>query len=491
MVCDSKTQIQKYYRLVKAYLSQLRFSRLKNVSKQKNKAMTIGYVAAIFLAFILSLVNHNDVNASITKSDTLSYIMLEHALNEDGVVSVYPEDSIENVKSLFDMVNKKFSRHIEKEIEVQRGDTLISLFTRIGFNSDDANALYVLVKPYYKPSSLKAGQKATVDLLIDSEDSHFISMESFVLPESSTERLIIEKDDQGLYIARKETDELIDEINSVTGVINGALSISMRNVGVSGKIIANFSNIFSKVVNFRKDIHKGDTFKLIYEQQINPQGQVVRTGNILYAALKMKNNKIERFRFKDTNGNVDYYNEKGLAMQRVLLRKPLAFQAARISSPFGKRYHPVLHQYRVHWGVDYAAPRGTPIYAAGEGIVETARYNGSYGNYVKIRHNSQYSTAYGHINSFARGIRSGVRVKQGQVIAYVGSTGRSTGNHLHYEIIQNGHRINPLTAKAAAGADLAGRNLQNFKNQVAQLRKTYQKFFASDKPTSNNKVAKK
>lgn len=490
MVCDNRTQIQRYYRLVKAYLSQLRFSQLKKVSQQKHKAMTIGYVSAIFLAFLLSLINHNSVNASITKSDTINYMMLEHALNDDGVASVYPSDSIENVKSLFDMVNKKFSRHVEKEIEVKRGDSLISVFTRIGFTTEEANNLYAVVKPYYKPALLKAGQKATVALLIDSEDAHFISMESFVLPESATSRLIIEKDENGLYTARKETDELVDEVNSVTGTINGALSVSMRNAGVSGKIIANFSNIFSQVVNFRKDIHKGDTFKLIYEQQINPQGQVVHTGNILYAALKMKNNKIERYRFKDNNGNVDYYNEKGLAMQRALMRKPLAFQGARISSPFGKRYHPILHQYRVHWGVDYAAPRGTPIYAAGEGIVQAARYNGSYGNYVKIRHNSEYSTAYGHINSFAKGIRPGVRVKQGQVIAYVGSTGRSTGNHLHFEILQNGRRINPLTAKAAAGADLTGRNLQNFKNQVAHLKKNYRVFFASDKPTSNNKVAK-
>ena len=134
-------------------------------------------------------------------------------------------------------------------------------------------------------------------------------------------------------------------------------------------------------------------------------------------------------------------------------RKPLAFQGDRISSPFGRRYHPILRQYKTHWGVDYAAPKGTPIYAAGEGIVEMAKYYGSYGNYVKIRHNSEYSTAYGHIISFARGIRSGVGVKEWQVIAYVGSTGRSTGNQLHYEIIQNGRRINPLTAKAAAGAE--------------------------------------
>ena len=216
---------------------------------------------------------------------------------------------------------------------------------------------------------------------------------------------------------------------------------------------------------------------------------MVHTGNILYAALIMRKNKVELYRFKDSSGNVQYYNAKGLAMQKTLHRKPLAFQSARISSPFGKRFHPILRKYKIHWGVDYAAPAGTPVYAAGEGVVEAARYNGGYGNYVKIRHNSQYSTAYGHMKSIARGIRPGVRVKQGQVIAYVGSTGRSTGSHLHYEIIQNGKRVNPLTTKAAAGADLSGQSLKKFKQQVAQLQATHKKLFAN--ATTAGKDAKK
>ena len=195
MVCDNKTQIQRYYRLAKTYFSQLRLSRLKNSPFKKRKFMAVGYVAAILSAFVLSLVNHHDVNASITKSDSINYMMLEHALYNGGVNTVFPEASIENVKSLFDMVNKKFSQTVEKEFTVQRGDTIISLFTRIGFSKEEANDFYALIKPYFNPSSFKAGQKARVTMLIDSEDSHFISMESFVLPESSTARLIIEKDD--------------------------------------------------------------------------------------------------------------------------------------------------------------------------------------------------------------------------------------------------------------------------------------------------------
>ncbi len=458
-------------------------------SRNKNKVMTIGYVCAIFVAFILSLANNNDVNASITKSDTINYMMLENALNDEHYNAVYPENTLDNVKSLFDMVNKKFSKMVEKEFSVQKGDTIISLFTRMGLDRETANRIFSQMKPVYDVRNLRAGQKISTTVLIDSEDSHFISLESIVIPESSDVRIIIEKNENNEYTVTKEQDELISEVDSISGTINGALSVSMRNNGVSGKVIANFSNIFSKSVDFRRDIHNGDTFKIIYERQKTPKGDVVRTGNILYAALHLRKNKIELYRFKDSQGNVDYYNEKGLAMRKTLHRKPLAFQAARISSPFGKRRHPILRNWRIHWGVDYAAPAGTPIYAGGDGTVLVAKYNGGYGNYVKIRHNSEYATAYGHMKSIARGIRPGVHVTQGQIIGYVGSTGRSTGPHLHYEVVQNGKRVNPLTVKAAAGNDLAGRDLANFKKQIASIKTNYQNLFAEK--NSSDKLAKK
>ena len=166
----------------------------------------------------------------------------------------------------------------------------------------------------------------------------------------------------------------------------------------------------------------------------------------------------------------------------------MALQAAQISSPFGKRKHPIKKRWIIHWGVDYAAPRGTKIYAAGDGVIQTAKYNGGYGNYVKIRHNSEYSTAYGHMNKIAKGIRPGVRVKQGQVIGYVGSTGLSTGPHLHYEIVRNGKRVNPLKIKAAAGENLSGQNLKRFKQEVAEVKSQFRSMFAQ---ASSKKVAKR
>ena len=175
-------------------------------------------------------------------------------------------------------------------------------------------------------------------------------------------------------------------------------------------------------------------------------------------------------------------------MKKFLHKKPMAYQQARISSPFGKRRHPIYKDIRIHWGIDYAAPKGSAVYAGGDGVIVAAKYNGGYGKYIKIRHNSEFSTAYGHLNGYARGIRPGVRVKQGQLIGYVGSTGRSTGPHLHYEVIKNGKRVNPLTIKAATGNNLAGQNLKKFKTMVAEIKKSYSTMFAK---SESKKLAKK
>ena len=176
------------------------------------------------------------------------------------------------------------------------------------------------------------------------------------------------------------------------------------------------------------------------------------------------------YRFKDNSGTVDYYDEKGLALKKTLDLKPMEFKKARISSKFGRRFHPILKQYRMRSGVDYAAPMNTKVYASGDGVVTSAKWVGGYGNYITIRHNSEYSTGYGHLKSYAKGIRPGVRVKQGQLIAYVGSTGRSTGPHLHFEVIKNGQRVDPLKIKAATGENLTGAKLKAFQKVVAEIK---------------------
>lgn len=478
---------------LKVNINRIRYVRLAVKRRNKHKVIAVGYAAAIGVAFILSLTNNNDVNASIAPTDSINYIMLENALDNSPEIqptpTPYPEKSIDNIKSLYDMVTvKEKEKSIEKEITVSKGDTFISILGDLGMEYNEAHNLYMQLKKIYNPANLKIGQKLSISLIEDSQTNKMISLESIVIEPQAGHRYVLERNDQNEYIAKAEKDELLEEVNNATGTIQGSLSVSMRKQGVPGKIIAKFSNIFGQAVDFRRDVRSGDKFEVIYENHITPSGEVVKTGHILYAGLILRKNKLELYRFTDKNGNVDYFNEKGLAMKRTLHRKPLAFQSARISSPFGKRIHPILKRAIIHWGVDYAAPRGTAVYAGGDGVVLMAKYNGGYGNYIKIRHNSEYSTAYGHMKGFAKGIRPGVRVKQGQVIGYVGSTGRSTGPHLHYEVVQNGRRVNPLSIKAAAGENLTGNNLKKFKQKVAELQQTYKTMFAQNAPA---KMARK
>lgn len=459
--------------------------------KHKHRVVTLGYAVAITFAFILSLTNNNDVSASVSTTDKTDYLMLENTISEsiEEPASLYPSERIGNIRSLFDMVNSyQREKEVEKLITVAKGDTFISILNNLGLGYDEAHDLYTSFKKVYNPAAIKIGQKILVSGTYDNELKKMTVINNIVIEDGITQRYILEKNAEGKYNAVSQKEELISEVNNASGVISGSLSQSMNKQGVPYKVVNEFIKIFSYSVDFRRDVRKGDRFEIIFENNITKEGKVASYGNILYAGLQLRNEKVSLYRFKDSKGNADYYTEKGYAMKKTLHRKPLAFQNARISSPFGKRRHPIFRDLRIHWGVDYAAPKGTKIFAGGDGVIQVAKYNGGYGNYIKIRHNSEYSTAYGHMWKFAKGIKPGVRVKQGQVIGYVGSTGRSTGPHLHYEVVRNGKRVNPTTIKASTGNNLAGKDLKSFTKMVGEIKGSYSKMFAVKE---NPKLAKK
>lgn len=453
------------------------------------------YFGAIALAFILSLVHNNKVEASTDSNDYFSYLLetsndedASVALTDTAVIESETPESQDNIKAMFDLVDNMVKyKDVEKEIVIQRGDTLISALTRLGISRDTANKVYQSVKNDFNPTTLKAGQKIKLIVSVDTQADSITDINYMVIDIDAGERVITarNKDQFETFI---EQDELQTKINTTSGVISGNLSSSMQKEGVPMRAVNNFINLFAYAVDFRRDLKKGDQFEIIYESQVNQDNELIKTGKIIYAGLKLRNQKIALYRYQDTKGNVDYYTPTGQALKRTLDRKPLAFKSARISSPFGRRLHPILKKHIIHWGVDYAAPKGTQIYAGGDGVVEVAKYNGGYGNYIKIRHNSEFSTAYGHMSGFAKGIRPGSRVTQGQVIGYVGSTGRSTGPHLHYEVIQNGKRVNPRTIKASTGENLGGKALAQFKQTVAEIN---QKYLAAVTDTKSAKLAQK
>ena len=440
--------------------------------KKKRCWVTFCSTFAATLAVLFVVFNNSNVNAYVAPFSAVDMQSSDDSFEEESLL----DDTLDTAEIAEAEEPEKDNIY---HIEVKSGDTLIKILTDIGLDYQEADKLFSSIKKVYNPKDLRAGQ--VLDVETHSPETDVIKVKTLRSTIRTGEYLDVALQEDNSYVSKIIKDELTEETIRAEGSINGTLSASMNSQGVPSRIVANFINIFSYSVDFRREVKKGDKYELMYESYFTPDGKLVKSGNILYAALNLGKRKVELYRFKDAAGNVDYFNEKGLAMKKTLSRRPMAYQSSRISSHFGRRRHPIYGDIRIHWGVDYPAPNGSAIYAAGDGVVQVAQYRSGYGNYVRIRHNSEYSTAYGHMKSYAKGIRSGVRVKQGQIIGYVGSTGRSTGPHLHYEIIRNGQRVNPLTVKATASENLSGKNLTNFKSTVAKIKETRNKILADNK----------
>jgi len=248
--------------------------------------------------------------------------------------------------------------------------------------------------------------------------------------------VVVKLGGDGQFLSKEIERPLVHSLERAVGSITTNLYDAATQAGLPIDVLMETMHIFSYDVDFQREIQRGDRFEVLFQTVHNERGEPVETGPILYAALWVSSKKIELYRYEAEDGPTDYLDVNGKSARKTLMRTPI--NGARLSSGFGMRKHPILGYSRKHLGIDFAAPRGTPILAAGDGVIERAGRNGSYGKYIRIRHNGTYQTAYAHLNSYARGIKSGKHVRQGQVIGYVGSTGRSTGSHLHYEVLKNG-----------------------------------------------------
>ena len=257
--------------------------------------------------------------------------------------------------------------------------------------------------------------------------------------------------------------ENIIRLNKKETVVKNVIKDNLYNAAVKSKIepniIIEFARIFGFEVDFQRDIRKGDWFEIYYEKFEDDNGEVKDTGKIIYASMYVNGNEINLYNFNYKNDE-EYYDIKGKSITKSLMKTPI--NGARLSSSFGMRKHPILGYNKMHRGTDFAAPSGTPIMASGSGTVTRARWCGGGGNCIKIKHNSTYETIYAHMKSFAKGIKEGKKVKQGQIIGYVGSTGMSTGPHLHYEVLVNGKKVNSQKLKLPSGKILRGKAREEF-----------------------------
>jgi murein DD-endopeptidase MepM/ murein hydrolase activator NlpD len=271
-----------------------------------------------------------------------------------------------------------------------------------------------------------------------------------------------------LPIVSKIINKILEKKNYLAkGIIKNSLYNSAQKQGVDPEIIIEFARIFGFEIDFQRDIRENDEFQILYERFEDDDGEVQKNGEIIFAYMNNNGKEISLYRFKDQKNNISYYSTDGKSIEKALMKTPI--NGARLSSSFGLRKHPILGYNKLHQGTDFAAPKGTPVMASGSGTVEMASWNGAYGKYVRIRHNSTYKTAYAHLSRFGKKIRRGAKVQQGQIIGYVGSTGRSTGPHLHYEVLVQNKRVNSQRLKLPSGKNLAGKEMQIFENTKAQI----------------------
>ncbi len=350
-------------------------------------------------------------------------------------------------------------------VHVRRGETLSGLLNRAGFNRDDTQSAILALRAHYNPRHIDKGQKIKLTFLPKRSERTVGTLLGFSITPDYSRDIVIKRTPSGDFAASVEKKHLEAKLSYKEGIIRHSLFVSGKRSKVPNSILVELIRAYSWDVDFQRDIHPGDSFEVFYNHFIDEDGQSVYAGEIKYAVLKTNGTSLKIYRHTTKDGTTDYFNVKGKSARKALLRTPI--DGARLSSRYGRRRHPILGYNKMHRGVDFAAPRGTPIYAAGDGLIQQIGRNGGYGRYIKIRHNRTHSTAYAHMHKFARGLKRGKRVKQGQVIGYVGTTGRSTGPHLHYEILRAGRQVNPMRVRMPSGRQLKGRELARFQTARA------------------------
>jgi murein DD-endopeptidase MepM/ murein hydrolase activator NlpD len=339
-------------------------------------------------------------------------------------------------------------------LRVAQGDTLIGLLVEAGVVPGEAQEAIDSLKRVWDPRELKPGQ----EIVLGFAEAR---LEQLSLSAALDHDVIVARAGDGHFAARARPRRLNRELEFASGVIRTSLFEAASDAQVPTPILAEMIRAFSYDVDFQREVQPADRFDLLFER-LYDDGKAVGVGNVVYAALTLRGKTLRVYRYTATGAKAaDFFNEHGQSVRKALLRTPI--DGARLSSGFGMREHPILGFTLMHPGVDFAAPTGTPVMAAGDGIVEIAGWGGSYGNLVLLRHDAGYETAYAHMSFLVRGIRPGEHVHQGEVIGYVGATGRATGPHLHYEVRIRGQRVNPISVKMQPGQRLAGQEFIAFR----------------------------
>tara|TARA_B100001063_G_scaffold144862_1_gene135244 strand:+ start:188 stop:1480 length:1293 start_codon:yes stop_codon:yes gene_type:complete len=365
-------------------------------------------------------------------------------------------------KTLNYTFNQLEPRFKEIEHKISAGETFDKILEQYEINSSEITEIKTKISKKININKLNTSHK--IQFTIDQSN---LKIKEFIFQVSSTEKIYLTRNTESKKFEQKIlVTKLNKNILYKENIILQSLYKSASQQKIPASIIVEFARIYGFQVDFQRDIRKKDTFQIMYEVFENDNGKIIETGEILYANLKLSGQDNSLYYF-DNKGSEGHYDKSGKSVKKALMKTPI--NGARLSSPFGMRKHPIDGFNKMHRGTDFAAPMGTPIMASGDGVVKKAGWCGGGGNCVVLKHNSTYQTVYAHMSKFAKGVRKGLRVKQGQIIGYVGSTGKSTGPHLHYEVIVNGKKINSQTLKLPSGKVLKGNERELFETKKIKL----------------------
>ena len=396
----------------------------------------------------------------ITITSTKFYNSRKLIVNENYkeiINNIYFQKSINHI---FDNFSPRYKAINHK---VLQGEAFDKILKRYSVPDNEIAKIKKNLNSSYNLNNLKAN--SILKFTIDQSDNRNIT--NFIFPISRTEKIQLTKN---IETENFEKKEIITNLNKrivfKEGKILQSLYRTAVNLDIKPNIVIEFAGLYGFQVDFQRDIRKNDSFQIMYEVFEDDKGKIFETGNIIFSNLRLSgvNNALYYF---DKKKSIGHYDENGKSVKKALMKTPI--NGARLSSKFGMRKHPIDGYNKMHRGTDFAAPMGTPIMASGDGVITRARWCGGGGNCIKIRHNSTYETVYAHMRNFARGIKEGLRIKQGQIIGFVGSTGKSTGPHLHYEVIKNGKKINSQTLKLPSGKILKNKERQEFEINKIKL----------------------
>jgi len=413
------------------------YQNLKNPKDLFKYAILFSSIIIIFLLVAVAYKNDNEIS-NIGKN----------SFNQDIEVKKIKEFLLKKIKSPFVNVN----------YEVKSGDTIQKILKKFDVENKEIYEVIKQYKKYAPASSLFQGSEVEI-LVKENFPKKNNSLLKLSVPISKSLTVEISRDELNKIVSKKIITKLYKKKILGENVIKNNLYSSAIEAKINPDTIIEFARIFGFEIDFQRDIRKNDYFRIVYDKYFDERGEYIKSGPIHYAYMSVNGREIVLYKFGDDK-DYSYYDSNGNSVEKALMKTPI--NGARLSSSFGMRKHPILGFNKMHKGTDFAAPSGTPIMASGSGTITRARWCGGGGNCIKIKHNSTYETIYAHMKNFAKGIKEGRKVKQGQIIGYVGSTGRSTGPHLHYEVLINGKQVNSQKLKLPSGKILKGADRELF-----------------------------